>query len=67
MLFLFLRLMARLRQQETPALHIEELSFSESVDRQTIIDCVQMFAPFVVTLRLPDPVAACFAGLEWPD
>ncbi|KAM3181901.1 hypothetical protein ACTXT7_013454 [Hymenolepis weldensis] len=59
MLHLFLRLLSHL-----PA-HIEELMFLESVDRQTLINCIQLFSPFLMTMRLPDPVTACFAGVEW--
>ncbi|VDM15569.1 unnamed protein product [Hydatigera taeniaeformis] len=59
MLHLFLRLLTHL-----PA-HLEELMFVESVDRQTLITCMQLFSPFLVTMRLPDPVTACFAGVEW--
>ncbi|KAL5108832.1 GATOR complex protein NPRL3 [Taenia crassiceps] len=59
MLHLFLRLLTHL-----PA-HLEELMFAESVDRQTLINCMQLFSPFLITMRLPDPVTACFAGVEW--
>ncbi|VDD77980.1 unnamed protein product [Mesocestoides corti] len=59
MLHLFLRILTQL-----PA-HMEELMFVESVDRQTLTNCVQLFSPFLTTLRLPDPVTACFAGVEW--
>ncbi|CDI98703.1 nitrogen permease regulator 3 protein [Echinococcus multilocularis] len=59
MLHLFLRLLTHL-----PA-HLEELMFVESVDRQTLISCMQLFSPFLITMRLPDPVTACFAGVEW--
>lgn len=59
MLHLFLRLLTHL-----PA-HLEELMFVESVDRQTLITCMQLFSPFLITMRLPDPVTACFAGVEW--
>ena len=60
MLHLFLRLLTRLPS------HLEEIMFDESVNRQTLISCMQMFSPFLATVRLPDPVTACFAGVEWP-
>nr|CDS26772.1 nitrogen permease regulator 3 protein [Hymenolepis microstoma] len=59
MLYLFLRLLSHL-----PA-HIEELMFLEFVDRRTLINCLQLFSTFLITVRLPDPVTACFAGVEW--
>ncbi|VDO04967.1 unnamed protein product [Rodentolepis nana] len=59
MLHLFLRLLSHL-----PA-HIEELMFLEFVDRRTLINCIQLFSTFLMTVRLPDPVTACFAGVEW--
>lgn len=60
MLHLFLRLLTRL-----PA-HLEEIMFLESVNRQTLTNCLQLFSPFLMKMRLPDPVTACFAGVEWP-
>lgn len=60
MMRLFLRLLVK-----APC-HLEELMFVESVDRETLILCIEQFSPFLATLRLPDPVTACFAGVEWP-
>lgn len=59
MLHLFLRILTRLPT------HLEEIMFVESVNRQTLTSCMQMFSPFLATVRLPDPVTACFAGVEW--
>lgn len=61
LLRLFCRILPRL-----PA-HLEELMFVESVDRITLVDCVERFNPILCTARLPDPVTACFAGIDWPE
>ncbi|VDL98554.1 unnamed protein product [Schistocephalus solidus] len=60
LLRLFLRILPQL-----PA-HLEDLIFVESVDRETLILCIENFSQFLTTIRLPDPVTACFAGIEWP-
>uniref|UniRef100_A0A0X3Q7Y9 GATOR complex protein NPRL3 n=1 Tax=Schistocephalus solidus TaxID=70667 RepID=A0A0X3Q7Y9_SCHSO len=60
LLRLFLRILSQL-----PA-HLEDLIFVESVDRETLILCIENFSQFLTTIRLPDPVTACFAGIEWP-
>ncbi|KAL7061269.1 hypothetical protein AAHC03_09925 [Spirometra sp. Aus1] len=61
LLCLFLRILPQL-----PA-HLEDLIFVESVDRETLVLCIENFSPFLTTTRLPDPVTACFAGIEWPS
>ncbi|THD20383.1 hypothetical protein D915_008723 [Fasciola hepatica] len=61
LLRLFCRIVPRLPT------HLEELMFVESVDRVTLVDCVERFSPILCTARLPDPVTACFAGVDWPD
>ncbi|CAL8071941.1 unnamed protein product [Calicophoron daubneyi] len=47
--------------------HLEELMFSCSTNRETLIECVERFTPLLLTARLPDSVTACFAGIDWPD
>ncbi|CAH8481693.1 unnamed protein product [Heterobilharzia americana] len=47
--------------------HIEEIMFKEQIKRSTLIECVERFAPFLATARLPDPVTSCFAGIPWPN
>ncbi|OON20644.1 hypothetical protein X801_03471, partial [Opisthorchis viverrini] len=47
--------------------HLEELMFHLGVSRATLIECVERFSPILCTVRLPDPVTACFSGVDWPD
>ncbi|XP_018646359.1 hypothetical protein Smp_139550 [Schistosoma mansoni] len=47
--------------------HLEELMFKEKIKRSTLVECIERFAPFLATARLPDPVTSCFAGIPWPN
>lgn len=47
--------------------HLEELMFKEQIKRSTLVECIERFAPFLATARLPDPVTSCFAGIPWPN
>ncbi|KAF6779475.1 hypothetical protein AHF37_00980 [Paragonimus kellicotti] len=58
---LFVRILPHL-----PA-HLEELMFTLAVSRFTLIECIERFSPWLSTARLPDPVTACFSGIDWPD
>ncbi|VEL07070.1 unnamed protein product [Protopolystoma xenopodis] len=62
LLMVFLRLLPRL-----PA-HFEELLFTEAdLSRQTLTACLQRYSAFLLTFHTPDPVTACFTGINWPD
>ncbi|KAF7257945.1 hypothetical protein EG68_04843 [Paragonimus skrjabini miyazakii] len=61
LLSLFVRILSHL-----PA-HLEELMFTLAVSRFTLIECIERFSPWLSTARLPDPVTACFSGIDWPD
>ncbi|KAA3676692.1 nitrogen permease regulator 3-like protein, partial [Paragonimus westermani] len=58
---LFVRILPHL-----PA-HLEELMFTLAVSRFMLIECIERFSPWLSTARLPDPVTACFSGIDWPD
>ncbi|RTG83787.1 nitrogen permease regulator 3-like protein [Schistosoma bovis] len=47
--------------------HLEEIMFKEQIKRSTLVECIERFAPFLATARLPDPVTSCFAGIPWPN
>ncbi|KAL3313509.1 Nitrogen permease regulator-like 3 [Cichlidogyrus casuarinus] len=57
---LFLRMLPHL-----PA-HLDELEFQEKVGcRAKLISSLDRFQPYICTTLVPDPVAACFAGIDF--